>query len=308
MSDNLRGSLAMVLAMAAFAVEDAFFKSATAAMPVSVAVTLFGAIGLAVFVALSVKAGEAVFHPAILTGPMILRSVFELGGRLFFALALAFTPLSSTSAILQSAPLVVTFGAVLFLGARVGPRRWIAMSVGFLGVLLILRPTPASFEATSIFAVLATLGFAGRDLATRISPKTMSGRQLGTLGFMVLVLAGLVLMPFYGTPTQFPGWQPMGAVAVAALVGVVAYNALTVTMRTGDIAVVTPFRYSRLLFALGFAVVWFDERPDWLTLAGAVLIVASGLYALMRSGGKIPSGPKAETPVEQALAEPKDTQ
>lgn len=290
MSDNLRGSLAMVLAMAAFAVEDAFFKFATAAMPVSVAVTLFGLVGLVVFVALSLRAEEAVFHPAILTKPMILRSVFELGGRLFFALALAFTPLSSTSAILQSAPLVVTLGAVLFLGAKVGPRRWIAMSVGFVGVLLILRPTPASFEATSIFAVLATLGFAGRDLATSISPKTMSGRQLGTLGFMVLVVAGLVLLPFYGAPQMMPGWQPLGAVAVAVFFGVVAYNALTVVMRTGDIAVVTPFRYSRLLFALAFAVVWFGERPDLMTLAGAVLIVVSGLYALTRSGGKIPSG------------------
>lgn len=292
MSENLRGSLAMVLAMAAFAVEDAFFKFATAGMPVGVALALFGLIGLVIFVGLSLRAGEAVFHPAVLSKAMILRSVFELGGRLFFALALAFTPLSSTSAILQSAPLVVTLGAVLFLGAKVGPRRWIAMLVGFLGVLLILRPTPESFEATSIFALLATLGFAGRDLATSVSPKTMSGRQLGTLGFMVLVVAGLVLVPFYGVPSDIPALPSLGAVAVAAAVGVVAYNALTVAMRTGDIAVVTPFRYSRLLFALGFAVLWFGERPDLMTLAGAVLIVGSGLYTLMRSGGKIPSGSK----------------
>ncbi|WP_366141370.1 DMT family transporter [uncultured Shimia sp.] len=255
------------------------------------ALLLFGVFGLLVFIGLSVHARESVFHPAILIRAMILRSVFELGGRLFFALALAFTPLSSTSAILQSAPLVVTLGAVIFLGARVGPRRWLAMLVGFLGVLLILRPTPESFEATSIFALLATLGFAGRDLATSISPRTMSGRQLGNLGFMVLVVAGVVLIPFYGLPDHMPGWKPLAAVVIAALVGVVAYNALTVAMRTGDIAVVTPFRYSRLLFALGFAVVWFHERPDMLTLAGAVLIVGSGLFTLMRSGGKIPTGP-----------------
>lgn len=292
MSENLRGSLAMVLAMAAFAVEDAFFKFATAEMPVGVALVMFGLIGLVIFVGFSLRAGEAVFHPAVLSKAMIFRSVFELGGRLFFALALAFTPLSSTSAILQSAPLVVTLGAVLFLGAKVGPRRWMAMLVGFFGVLLILRPTPESFEATSIFALLATLGFAGRDLATSVSPKTMSGRQLGTLGFMVLVVAGLVLVPFYGVPAEMLALPALGAVAIAAVVGVVAYNALTVAMRTGDIAVVTPFRYSRLLFALGFAVLWFGERPDLMTLAGAVLIVGSGLYTLMRSGGKIPSGSK----------------
>ncbi|PSL17865.1 DMT family transporter [Shimia abyssi] len=289
MSANLRGSLAMVLAMATFAIEDALFKFASTSLHVGPALTIFGVLGMAIFAGMSMFAKEPVFHPAVLSPAMMLRSISELAGRLFFALALALTPLSTTSAILQSAPLVVTLGAVLFLGARVGPRRWIAMGVGFLGVLLILRPTPSSFEATSVFAVLATLGFAGRDLATSVSPKTMSGHQLGTLGFLVLIIAGLILTPLYGLPDQLPDMPVLGAIVLASCVGVIAYNALTVAMRTGDISVVTPFRYSRLLFALVFAVLWFGERPDLLTLLGAVLIVASGLYALVRSGGQIPS-------------------
>ena len=293
MNDNLRGSLAMTLSMAAFAAEDALLKFAMQTVPTSIVLMLFGVVGMCLFAALSLRAGEPILHPAILSRPMLIRSVCELAGRLFFFLALAFTPLSSTTAILQSAPLVVTLGAVLFLGATVGPRRWAAMGVGFVGVLLILRPTPASFEVASIFAVLATLGFSGRDLATSISPKTMSGHQLGTLGFIVLILAGFVLLPFQGLP-QAP-MQPLHLATVAAttLVGVVAYTTLTTAMRTGDIAVVTPFRYSRMLFALVFAVFWFGERPDLITLAGTALIIASGLYTLMRSGGKIPSGPKA---------------
>lgn len=292
MNDDLRGSLAMVLSMAAFAIEDAFFKYATSTMPVGLALSLFGALGFCIFVLLSVRANEPIFHPACLTKPMLLRSVFELAGRLFFALALAFAPLSSTSAILQSAPLVVTLGAVLFLGATVGARRWIAMSMGFIGVLLVLRPTPESFEVASVFALLATIGFAGRDLATSISPASMSGRQLGTLGFAVLFVAGLVLTPFYGLPNVWPDWKGFAAVGVSGLTGVVAYNALTMAMRTGDLSVVTPFRYFRLLFALTLAVLWFGERPDLVTLAGSALIVASGLYTLIRAGGKIPSGPK----------------
>lgn len=292
MNDDLRGSLAMVLSMAAFAVEDAFFKYATSTMPVGFALSLFGAFGFCIFVLLSVRAREPVFHPACLSKPMLLRSVFELAGRLFFALALAFAPLSSTSAILQSAPLVVTLGAVLFLGASVGARRWIAMSIGFFGVLLVLRPTPESFEVASVFALLATIGFAGRDLATSISPASMSGRQLGTLGFVVLFIAGLVLTPFYGLPEVLPAWTGFAAVGISGLTGVVAYSALTMAMRTGDLSVVTPFRYFRLLFALALAVLWFGERPDLLTLAGSALIVGSGIYTLIRAGGKIPSGPK----------------
>lgn len=289
---NLIGAGFMCFAMALFAVEDTIFKALTQSLPTGLALTGFGLSGLALFVLWALIRREAVWSANYLRRPMLIRSSFEITGRLFFALSLALTPLAATSAILQATPLVVAAGAAIFLGETVGPRRWAAMGVGFIGVLLILRPTPESFEATSIFALLATLGFAGRDLATSVSPKTMSGRQLGTLGFMVLVVAGLVLVPFYGVPAEMPALPALGAVAIAAVVGVVAYNALTVAMRTGDIAVVTPFRYSRLLFALGFAVLWFGERPDLMTLAGAVLIVGSGLYTLMRSGGKIPSGSK----------------
>lgn len=278
--------------MAAFALEDALLKFAMQTVPTSIVLMLFGAVGLCLFALLSRRAGEPILHPAIISSPMLIRSACELGGRLFFFLALAFTPLSSTTAILQSAPLVVTLGAVVFLGAHVGPRRWIAMAVGFVGVLMILRPTPASFEVASIFAVLATLGFSGRDLATSVSPKTMSANQLGTLGFIVLIVAGFVLLPFQGLPKVPMEPLHLATVALTTLVGVVAYNTLTIAMRTGDIAVVTPFRYSRMLFALVFAIYWFGERPDILTLAGTALIIASGLYTLMRSGGKIPSGSK----------------
>lgn len=291
MTDNLRGSLAMILSMAAFAAEDALLKFAMQTVPTSIVLLLFGAVGLCLFALLSVRVGEPVLHPAILSRPMLVRSACELGGRLFFFLALAFTPLSSTTAILQSAPLVVTLGAVVFLGAQVGARRWVAMAIGFVGVLLILRPTPGSFEVASIFAVLATLGFSGRDLATSISPKSMSGNQLGTLGFIVLIAAGFALLPFQGLPQTTMQPLHLATVALTTLVGVVAYSTLSTAMRTGDISVVTPFRYSRMLFALVFAIFWFGERPDSLTLAGTGLIIASGLYTLMRSGGKIPSGP-----------------
>ena len=153
------------------------------------------------------------------------------------------------------------------------------MAIGFAGVLMILRPTPASFEVASIFAVLATLGFSGRDLATSVSPKTMSANQLGTLGFIVLIVAGFVLLPFQGLPQAMP-MEPLhlATVALTTLVGVVAYNTLTIAMRTGDIAVVTPFRYSRMLFALVFAIYWFGERPDILTLAGTALIMVQAAY------------------------------
>lgn len=140
MSANKTGAGFMILAMGAFALEDSFFKAATQLTSVSSALIAFGLMGLVIFASLSLRAGEAVWHPACLKRTMLIRSAFELMGRLFFGLALAHAPLSSTSAILQAAPIVVTLGAIFIFAEAVGWRRWIAMALGFLGVLVVIRP------------------------------------------------------------------------------------------------------------------------------------------------------------------------
>ncbi|MCA1335681.1 DMT family transporter [Pseudooceanicola marinus] len=293
MSTNLRGSLFMVLAMIGFAIEDAIFKGIVTTLPPGFTTLLFGLIGTLLFSGLCWQAGEPALTRDALRPRLLIRSAIELVGRLFFALALAFTPLSSTSAILQAAPLFVTLGAAVLLGERVGPRRWIAMAFGFLGVLLILKPTPAAFEPQSVFALLGMIGFAGRDLATRMAPPAVSGRQLGTLGFLVITCAGLVFMIFDTAPPRLPEAGEGARVLALGLVGVSAYTALTVAMRSGEVSVVAPFRYSRLLIALLIAYLFFGERPDLWTLAGGLLIVVSGTYTLMRSGrGAVPPAPE----------------
>ena len=280
---NRNGALFMTLAMAAFALEDSFFKAATKTIPISTALICFGTIGFAIFAMRSLSVGEPVFHPACLKRTMLIRSAFELMGRLFFGLALALAPLSSTSAILQAAPIVVTFGAIFVFGESVGWRRWAAMAAGFIGVLLIIRPGFDSFQITSLYALLATIGFAGRDLATRASPPAMSTAQLGSLGFTVLMASGLIVSFFEATPTTLPDAHSLALTAGAAVVGVVAYGALTRAMRAGDIGFVAPYRYTRLIFALLIAFTVFGERPNTLTLIGALVIVLSGVYSFARA-------------------------
>lgn len=283
MSPNATGALCMVLAMAGFAIEDTLFKAATATVSPGLATMIFGILGLSGFAVLSGLSGERVWTAQALSPRLLVRSGFEITGRLFFALALAFAPLSLSSAILQAAPLVVTLGAALFLGERVGAGRWAAMGVGFAGVLLILRPGAAAFDPALIFAVLATLGFAGRDLATRASPPEVSANQLGTLGFAVVTLAGAIILAVSGDAPAMPDARGAALLLGTAIAGVMAYSALTRAMRTGEVSVVAPFRYVRLLFALGLAALIFGERPDWPVWAGAALIVGSGLYTLVRS-------------------------
>lgn len=285
LSENHRGAVFMVFAMGAFALEDMSLKAAARDIPIGQAVALFGLGGMFMFALIARTQGARVFHPDLRAPVLIWRSLSEIAGRMFYALAIALTPLSSASAILQATPLVVALGAVIVFKERVGPRRWLAIFVGFIGVLMILRPGLDTFDPLSIFAVLGMLGFAGRDLATRASPATLSGAQLGVAGFAVLTASGLVLLAVSGeirpmTPAA------SGYIMLTIVCGVLAYGALTLAMRTGEVSVVTPFRYSRLLFALILGVVVFHERPDVMTLVGSAVIVSSGVFLLRRSKPK----------------------
>ncbi len=215
----------------------------------------------------------------VLSKAMLVRCVCEIIGRSFFALAIILMPLSSASAILQATPLVVVLGAAIYMNEKISAAHWIAIFAGFAGVLMIVRPGPAEFNPASLFAVVSTLGFAGRDLATRAASPRLSNFQLGFYGFLVLIAAGICLSLFEDDGLVIDSVSALTLLA-AILSGVIAYNALTVAMRSGSVSVVAPFRYSRVVFALIMGVVIFGEQPDLMTLCGTLVIVTSGIYIL----------------------------
>ncbi len=280
LTQNQRGALYMTASMAGFAVEDVFVKAAAQTLPLGQVLMTIGLSGMLVFAAMAVRQGETPLPPAFLSRPMLVRCGFEITGRLFYGLAITLTALSTTSAILQATPLVVVAGAALVFGERVSLGRWLAVLAGFLGVLLILRPG-SDFSALSLLAVVGLLGFAGRDLATRAAPKGLSNRQLGALGFAMLAVAGAILLVINGG-ARLPSGAAWACLAGGTVFGMSGYHALTYAMRTGEVGAVTPFRYTRLVFAMVLAMVLFGERPDLATWIGAGLVVGSGLFALTR--------------------------
>ncbi|WP_304950863.1 DMT family transporter [Sulfitobacter sp.] len=280
--DNLRGALIMVLSMLGFAIEDMFIKLIGTDIPIGQIIFMLGTGGALCYGAMVVMKGEPLMDRAMLTRPILLRALGEIVGTLGFVSAIVLTPISSASAILQATPLVVTLGAALFLGDPVGWRRWSAILVGMLGVLLVIRPGMDSFQALSLLAVLGVLGLSLRDLATRRVPKSTSTFQLSFLAFLALVPASLLFMLGTGTafaPMSGVQWLFMGA---ALTTGMVAYYGIVAAMRIGEISFVTPFRYARLLFAMVVGITIFGERPDLLTYVGATVIVASGIYTVWR--------------------------
>lgn len=280
--DNLRGALIMVLSMLGFAIEDMFIKLIGTDIPIGQIIFMLGTGGALCYGAMVVMKGEPLMDRGMLTRPILLRALGEIVGTLGFVSAIVLTPISSASAILQATPLVVTLGAALFLGDPVGWRRWSAILVGMLGVLLVIRPGMDSFQALSLLAVLGVLGLSLRDLATRRVPKSTSTFQLSFLAFLALVPASLLFMLGTGTafaPMSEVQWLLMGA---ALTTGMVAYYGIVAAMRIGEISFVTPFRYARLLFAMVVGITIFGERPDLLTYVGATIIVASGIYTVWR--------------------------
>ncbi len=279
--ENLRGILFMILSMAAFACEDAFIKGAAVSLPAGQILMVIGAAGGTVLACIARARGLRLITPALLSRPVLVRNAAEMIGTIGFVTALTTIALTTTSAILQATPLVITLGAALIFAEPVGWRRWSAIAAGFAGVLIIIRPGLAGFEPNALWAVLGVLGLAGRDLASRAVPKVIPNLQISTWGVWMMVPTGALLLVFSGGivwPDARTGLLLLGA----SLFACIAYLTITIATRLGDVSVVTPFRYVRLIFALILGITFFGERPDLLTYCGAALIIASGLFTLLR--------------------------
>ncbi|WP_296588171.1 DMT family transporter [Roseibium sp.] len=279
---NIAGSLWMIASMGAFAVEDAFVKAAAKAMPVGQILIMFGLGGALVFAGLALANREPLFIRDVVSRPMLIRVVFEVTGRLFYVLAVALIPLSTATVILQATPLVVVAAAVLVFKEKVGWRRWLAVFIGLAGVVVIVQPGGEGFSALSLLAVVGMIGFAGRDLASRVAPATVGTVLLGFYGFLSVIVAGVFYSFWQGVPFVLPDPQTSLFLAGAVLAGVSAYSCLMKAMRTGDVSAVTPFRYTRLLFGIALGVLLFGEHLSFEMLAGSGLIVLSGLFIVWR--------------------------
>lgn len=279
--ENLRGIIMMTAAMAGFALEDMFIKLSTAHIPVGQVMIILGFGGAMIFFLLARRHGLSLLAPDLFKPAVLLRNLGEVLAAIGFLSAITLTPLASASAIIQATPLVVTLGAALFFKADVGWRRWTAISVGLFGVLLVIRPGMAGFQPASLFAVLAVVGLSLRDLAVRRVPRSISSLQLAAYGFGVLIPLGIVMLLIGPGPAPMTG-QLWLYLLGASVMGAAGYYAVVEATRLGDVAVVTPFRYFRLLFALVIGLAVFRETPDVMTLTGAAIIIGSGLYTFMR--------------------------
>ncbi len=281
-TDNMRGAGLMMASMAAFTLNDVCIKAVAGDLPLMQAIFIRGVITTAMIFVLGRAMGAIRLDLPRRDWNLIgLRTLAEIGATFFFLTALFHMPIANVTAILQALPLTVALAAVLFLGEPVGWRRLTAILVGFCGVLLIVRPGAEGFSVYSVYA-LAAVGFVTlRDLsARRLSSAVPSVTVALCTATAIMTVSGLATWASGGwTPV---GARPAGLLAMAAVFIVGGYLFSVMTMRRGEIGFIAPFRYTGLLWALVLGFVVFGEWPDMLTLAGAGIVVAMGIFTLYR--------------------------
>lgn len=281
MIDNTRGILAMSAAVVVFIFNDALIKIAAETVPAIQAIgvrgvfaTLWVTLALAVTGAWRQLGGVA--HPYVL-----LRGALEAASSIVYLVALFHIQFAIATAINLSTPLIFTALAVLLLKETVRWRRWSAVVVGFLGVLLVIQPRPGDIDIWAWVVLLATVLGAFRDVLGRYLPASVPTLVVSFASAAAVALVGCAW-------TFVEGWQPMtareiGLLVASSLLLAAGYQFLVIALRSGaEFSVIGSFRYASILWALGIGYVVWGDVPNALALFGIVVIVGSGLYILHR--------------------------
>lgn len=270
----------MLAAMAAFVVNDAMMKLAATDLPTGQVIFLRALIIVPALAALMLASATHTTLEMLCRPGILARCAAEVAAAILYLTALFHMPIADCTAILQFTPLALTAGAALFLGAPVGWRRWLATLVGLIGVLIIIRPGASAFNPYAALALLSVAFIAARDLITRRLGKDVPTIVIAFTSTAAVAVSSLGLLPFEAWRWPSPAAMLALLGASAALLG--AQYWIILAMRTGDIAVVAPFRYSIILWAIAAGFLVWREVPDLATWAGIAVVTAAGLYTFLR--------------------------
>jgi drug/metabolite transporter (DMT)-like permease len=277
---NTRGVVLMCVGMALFTANDAFVKLAAAELPVPQVLALRGIGVIAIMAAAVTIAGQWGALPRIATPRIAIRSILEGLVALVFVTALARLGLAEAVAIFLTSPLMMTALSAFMGRETVGWRRWLAVLLGFVGMLIVVRPSLDGINAYALLILLAALGSTVRDFITRgIEPGTPSILVSFIAGVTTALMSALVGI---GVEWQMPsatGWVLLGASALFVAGGT---STVIAAFRCAEVSVISPFRYTIMFWALIAGIVFWGELPDGPALLGTGIIVASGLYIIHR--------------------------
>ena len=281
LTDNVFGAIFMALSMLSFIGNDALMKFLFQTISVEQGIFMRG------LVSVPLLAVIAYFRKSLFIRidwrnwrVILVRAFAELASTMLFLTALAHMPLANITAILQSLPLTVTMFAAVFFGEAVGWRRWSAILVGFIGVLIIIRPGSDGFNEYAVLALLAVGFITLRDAITRRLDRSVPS-------LFVAFVSAIPVLLFGGAMTMTTGWTPiswsMGMIVLVAAIAITCgYSFAVMAMLNGDISFVAPFRYTGMIWVILFGFLLFGNLPDQMTILGSCIVIGMGGYAFHR--------------------------
>ena len=267
----------MIAAMGCLTLTDMLIKITSKILPIGQIMMIYGIGALAVFWALLHIKREPIQLSLLINPAVVWRNVGDLIAMNSMFLALVYVPLSTIGAVIQAVPILVSAAAALFLRETVGLRRVLAIFIGFLGTLLIIQPSAASFNIATILVLIAAVGMALRDIATKLVRESYSSLLLSFYSCFLFIFSGSVLLVINGVPSV-PDFSNFIALAAMIVAGCMGFFFMTEAVRLGEMSVVSPFRYTRLLFSMLAGILILGEQVNAIMLIGSSLTILSGLY------------------------------
>ena len=281
MTDNTKGVIFILVSMFGFVVNDTLMKSLFITFPLVEIIFLRALFCLLpLFIAIKIQRVAIVNYSRTSWSLMLLRGFTEVMATLTFLNALKHLPLPNVTAIIQILPLTVTMAAALFLNERVGLKRWTAIVIGFIGVMIVIKPGTEGFSSYSYYAVLSVIFVTMREIVTRKIPAEVPAIMITFITALSVGITATICLPFITLKAL--DTTAFILVWLAGMAIFVGYFFSIKSMRIGEISFVSQFRYTAMIWAVLLGYFVFNDIPAQNTIIGALIIVASGLYAFHR--------------------------
>ena len=281
LTDNVFGAILMAVSMLSFISNDALMKFLFQTISVEQGIFMRGLVSVPLLALIAYLRKSLFVRIDWRNWRVILTRAFaELAATMAFLTALSNMPLANITAILQALPLTVTMFAAIFFGEQVGWRRWSAILAGFIGVLIIIRPSDDGFNEYAVLAIVAVACVTVRDAITRRLDRSVPS-------LFVAFISAIPIFIYGGVATATTGWTVVsgtmiGIVVVAAIAITCGYLFAVMAMRNGEISFVAPFRYTGMIWAILFGFLLFGDLPDAATILGTMIVIGMGIYAFHR--------------------------
>ncbi len=304
LSRNLTGMLVLALGIMLFSVQDAIIKAVSSDYALTEAIVIRSLVALPILVAMvQAEAGLTRLARGNIGG-MIARGLILLVSYTSYYMAIAALPLAEAIALFFVSPVMVTLLAGPILGERVSLKSWLAVGIGFVGVLIILQPGSAVFKPAALLSLVSAAAYGlamvlARKMGASAPASVMSFHQNGVYLLGALVIAGVCgalgltrldnpALDFLLRPWATPTLRDFLMMAACGVIAAVAMALLTQAYRLAEANLVTVFEYSGMIWAPLWGFLFFAEVPRWTTFAGMALIVAAGLYSARAAAGQAP--------------------